>query len=590
MALTLGLAGSCGGETSAPSNPEKSPVERARILLEDGAVLPPRVEVVALSNEVAMASVDGDASSQAELTSVAAALRARLWRFDQAAADGREAIELYGAAARAAAGTALGCESDRARALLMGEMERSAGLAYREAYLGSRRQRAVGGEDEATEACLDAFDTDLARAAAFRPTAEAMALLEKEGDREVATAREMLGRDRPGALTSAMLVPSGSPPAAGPAPKPDESLVVRPDEKSVPEGPVSITSIEPYGSDKSARIVVHLSGPATFDVGTLDADLDAGKDRRIYVDIKGARTKGIARDLEIGGVVRRVRVGKRKEGARVVLDLATSLYRRIFYLPHPFRIVIDVSTRPPVTAGASAGGKRTIRRVVIDPGHGGEDSGAVGPTGLAEKDVALDIAHRVAPVLAHELKVDTLLTRDSDVFVPLDERTARANAFHADLFISIHCNASEDGEAHGVQTYVLDEARKSDRAAVMLAAAENAIRIKGKAIDAEHLDAEMGAIASRMNVGGLSTESVQLATLLQRSTMSSLSQRYPDALDGGIRRAGFFVLVGADMPAVLFETSFISHPEEESRLATADYRQKMADAIVNAVRAYREGK
>lgn len=587
-ALGLALVG-CEAETGEAPAEVETPLDRARAMLAVDAVLPPRLDVVALCDEVAVASLDAEPSARAEVTSVAAALRARLWRADQADADGREAVELYGAAARAVLGAAIGCEADRARARLLGELERSAGVSYRELYLASRRQRALGEGDEALRACTQELERDLARLVAFRPSAQAMAELEREGDREASTQRQQALRADPSAAVPPAPAPTISA-SAEVAARLDEDVIVSPDAARIPEGPVQLTSVEPYGSEKSARVVIHLTGPAAFQVGTLDADADAGKDRRIYLDIKNAKVKPGLRELEVGGAVRRVRVGKREGGARVVLDLSTSLYRRIFYLPEPFRIVVDVSTRPPVRAQATPGGARTVRRVALDPGHGGEDGGALGPTGLAEKDVALDIAHRVAPVLAHELKIETLLTRDRDVFVPLDERTARANAFHADLFVSIHCNATEDGEAHGVQTYVLDEARESDKAAMRLAAAENSIRIKGKPIDLARLDQETATIVSGMGSSALTTESIQFATLLQRSAMASLSERYPDTLDGGIRRAGFFVLVGADMPAVLFETSFISNSQEESRLSTADYRQKMADAIVNAIRAYREGK
>ncbi|HEX7602560.1 MAG TPA: N-acetylmuramoyl-L-alanine amidase, partial [Polyangiaceae bacterium] len=268
-----------------------------------------------------------------------------------------------------------------------------------------------------------------------------------------------------------------------------------------------------------------------------------------------------------------------------------ALYRRIFYLPDPFRIVIDVSTRPPMRAETpSATGGREVRRVVIDAGHGGNDTGATGPTGLREKDVTLDIAHRIAPVLAHELKIESLLTRDADAYVPLDGRTARANAFHADLFVSIHCNASENGQARGVQTFHLDQVRDPEGAATRLAARENAARGKaGDPVDAAGVD-QVNAVLSSLNVADMVARSHHVAELVQRSALASLASRYPDTKDQGVKSAGFFVLVGADMPAVLFETSFISNPEDEVRLGTADYRQKMADAIVNAIRAYRDGK
>jgi N-acetylmuramoyl-L-alanine amidase len=283
-------------------------------------------------------------------------------------------------------------------------------------------------------------------------------------------------------------------------------------------------------------------------------------------------------------------VGKREEGLRVVLDLREQLHHRVFYLPEPFRVVIDLSSRPPAADPRTADGKRVVRRVAIDPGHGGADGGAVGPTGLREKDVALDVAHRVAPLLAHELKIETLLTRDGDVYVPLEERTARANAFHADLFVSIHCNASENGDARGVETFVLDPFREAGRASARLVALENGL-LRGKTPpDPAKLDAQMDAALASLSIGDNGARSRLFGELLQRSTMASMAKRYDGTRDHGVKTAAFYVLAGAEMPAVLFETSFISNPDDEARLATADYRQKLADSIVNAVRAYRDGK
>lgn len=207
------------------------------------------------------------------------------------------------------------------------------------------------------------------------------------------------------------------------------------------------------------------------------------------------------------------------------------------------------------------------------------DPGAVGPNGLQEKDVALDIAHRAAPLLAREVGVSTLLTRDVDVFVPLDERAARANAFHADLFVSIHLNSSEDSGSRGVMTFVLDSSR--DSAASKIAARENA--------STEAAAAELANSLSRIESSERRAASETFANLLQRAAGASLRGKYDDIADHGVRRAGFYVLAGAAMPAVLFEGSFISNPIEARRLNHDDYRQRLADSIVNAVRAYREG-
>jgi N-acetylmuramoyl-L-alanine amidase len=347
---------------------------------------------------------------------------------------------------------------------------------------------------------------------------------------------------------------------------------VVPSSVPIATGPVKVTRIERYGAKDAARVVVHLSAPAQFEVTTLAAV--PGAPPRIVVDLPNVTYEG-ERAFPVGGLVERLRIGAESKRTRVVLDLASPGYRRAFYLPEPFRLVIDVARTAP-TGGAT----RSVRRVVLDPGHGGHDPGAAGPSGLKEKDVTLDIAHRAAPLLARELGVSTLLTRDGDVFVALDERTARANAFGADLLISIHCNASDDGGGHGVMTFVLDESR--DSMAARVAARENAASTQA--------GSELAAALSQFLDRGTLARSEHFAGLLQRSTITSLGKRYPDVPDLGVRRAGFYVLAGAGMPAVLFESSFISNARGEVRLNTADYRDKLADGIVNAVRAYQAGK
>jgi N-acetylmuramoyl-L-alanine amidase len=164
--------------------------------------------------------------------------------------------------------------------------------------------------------------------------------------------------------------------------------------------------------------------------------------------------------------------------------------------------------------------------------------------------------------------------------VSLEERAARANQLGADLFVSIHCNAAEGHGRHGVETYVLDTTR--DEIAQRVAARENATSTAATA--------ELGSILASMRLADQATRSTRLAELLQKSAMASLKPTYADAFDGGVHYAGFYVLVGARMPAVLFETSYISNPTEEQRLASADYKERLADAIANAVRAYREGR
>ncbi len=610
LALALVLAG-CGndrpGDATAAAGVSED-VTRATALLEPAAQLPPRAEIVALADTLAIASSRrGKTAEGASLARLAADLRARLWRIDQVAADAREAVELYAAAAQAAGGSPEGCEADRRRALLAGDLARDAAAGYRELYLASRRQAAAlaglasapapSGAPAAQppSACLAQIDLALARAVAYRPSIVALRALEREGN----AAADAASRDVHGRPASIAIPP---PPSSAPSAAPTASaasapsgvpkdVVVSPKEDAVGKGPVKVLSIERFGNEKGARVVINLSAPTTFNVGTLGADESKGKDARVFVDLARATSKGVQKEIEVGGAVRRVRVGAQTDGTRVVLDLAAALYRRVFYLPDPFRVVIDVSTRPPVRdESPGKGGRRALARVALDAGHGGVDDGAVGPTGLREKDVTLDIAHRIAPLLAHELKIETLLTRDSDAYVPLELRTARANAFHADLFVSIHCNASENGLARGVQTFVFDSGKDPEASVARLAARENAPRGGTAALDPKALDEAMATIFSNLGGADMAAKSRHVADLLHRSALASLAPRYPDTKDQGIKTAGFYVLVGADMPAVLFETSFISNPEDESRLSTADYRQKLADAVVNAIRAYRDGK
>jgi N-acetylmuramoyl-L-alanine amidase len=295
------------------------------------------------------------------------------------------------------------------------------------------------------------------------------------------------------------------------------------------------------------------------------------------VDIDGAELSE-PMNYTVGGLVQRVRVGKQAGGSRLVLDLEETSERRIFYMPEPFRLVIDVA-RGVSTGLSNAKGMRVLERVVIDPGHGGHDPGAVGPRGLREKDVTLDIAHRAAPLIARELGLSTLLTRDVDAYVSLDERTARANAFRADLFISIHCNAAEQTGSDGVVTFILDTS--TDAAASRVAAIENSASTAA----AKELASSLGPTQDE----GVLARSLHFAELLQRSTVASLSKDYGMIPNQGVRRAGFYVLAGAHMPAVLYEVSFISNPDGEVRLNSSDYRQRLADSVVNAVRAFRDG-
>ncbi|HEY6558223.1 MAG TPA: N-acetylmuramoyl-L-alanine amidase [Polyangiaceae bacterium] len=536
------LAWSC-----AQKDPGPVPTADAATAFDERGALPSRVEVVARADELAVQGERAGGDEGARLTRRAADLRSRIWRLERRETDAREGVELYRAASRALWPGA--CEAALDALLLEGELLGDASETFRGVYVLRR------GSPEPR--CAARSEAVLQSLAAWKPLPDVLAELERKATPDA-------GRARAPSHPSARLDPSGS-------------VVVPVLSQRDSRAPARITKIERYGSRDAARVVVFVTHPTLFEVGALEADATRGP--RLFVDIERASYEG-AESFEVGGIVQQVRLGKQKRGTRVVLDLESTAYRKVFYLPEPFRLVIDVSKEPPPDEKTGRGQPLVVRRIVLDPGHGGHDPGATGPGGLREKDVTLDVAHRAAPLLARELGIVTLLTRDGDEFVPLDERAARANAFHADLFVSVHCNASEDGRAGGVMTFVLDESR--DALAARIAARENAASPAAAAELA-------GAMSRVVDVGGRA-RSLHFAELLQRATMASLAGHYPGVPDQGIRRAGFYVLAGARMPSVLFETSFISNPASELRLNTGDYRQRLADGIVNAVRAYREGR
>jgi N-acetylmuramoyl-L-alanine amidase len=548
-----------GGHPAAPGDggrpaPGPTPLERTvEHLLDPVTVLPARVEVVAVADQLALYAEKEAGVDRGRLLRLAADLRARSWRVGHAEADAREALELYAAVLRADSPPSPddACRAALGHAEIASELARDPALYWKEAYVSSK---VVASPD-----CAATFSGILRSVGAYRPSSEVVEQLDTEAERR----RGVLAQAR--AAQSGRLVSSD-----------ETSLVITPTIGGA-AGRAKILSIAPYTSTDRARIVITLNAPAKFDVGALAAGPTAGP--RLFIDLDHA-TPPPRPEIAASGLVERIRIARRRDGARIAIDLAEPAYRRVFFLPEPFRIIVDIATHPPEREVSAAGAPRRVERIALDPGHGGSDPGATGPSGLREKDVTLDIAHRAAPILSRELGILTLLTRDDDRAVLLDERTARANAFHADVFVSIHCNASESALARGAMTFVLDPTR--DESAARIAARENATSMAAVP--------QVGTIASDLRLSYLGARSTRLAELLERSTMASLSERFRDVPDQGIKTAGFFVLVGAEMPGVLFETSFISNPSEEKLLATAEYRQKLADAIVNAIRAYRDGR
>jgi N-acetylmuramoyl-L-alanine amidase len=220
-----------------------------------------------------------------------------------------------------------------------------------------------------------------------------------------------------------------------------------------------------------------------------------------------------------------------------------------------------------------------IGRIVIDPGHGGHDTGTIGPTGLMEKDLCLDVALRLGKIIEQRLPgADVVYTRSDDSFIPLEERTRIANGAKADLFISIHANSSRDRAARGIETYYLN--LKGSAEAMEVAARENASSQEG----VHDLQDLVMKIARTEKID----ESKELAEDVQDSLSRRIQKTSRPVKNRGVRKAPFVVLIGADMPSILTEISFLSNPADEKLLKQPEQRQKVAEGLYQGVASYLE--
>jgi N-acetylmuramoyl-L-alanine amidase len=247
--------------------------------------------------------------------------------------------------------------------------------------------------------------------------------------------------------------------------------------------------------------------------------------------------------------------------------------------------------RPPATvfpdvreASPTASGDRSliralglkIGRIVIDPGHGGHDTGTIGPNGLEEKDLVLDVGRRLGRLLQSRLGADVVFTRKDDTFIPLETRTSIANQEQADLFVSIHANSSRDPGARGVETYYLNFTSSPE--ALDVAARENAASDKSVY--------ELQDLVKKIALKEKIEESHEFASNVQRALHSGLAAKSPGIRDRGVKKAPFIVLIGANMPSILAEISFVSNPGDERRLQTSDYRQRIAESLYRGISRY----
>jgi N-acetylmuramoyl-L-alanine amidase len=220
-----------------------------------------------------------------------------------------------------------------------------------------------------------------------------------------------------------------------------------------------------------------------------------------------------------------------------------------------------------------------IGKIVIDPGHGGHDTGTIGPHGLLEKDLVLDVSKRLGKLLEARLGAEVVFTRHDDTFIPLETRTSIANQEQADLFVSVHANSSHDPDARGVETYYLNFTSSPE--ALEVAARENAA--SDKSIH------ELQDLVKKIALKEKIEESREFASDIQQSLHSGLAAKSPGIRDRGVKKAPFVVLIGANMPSILAEISFISNPGDEKRLRGPDYRQRIAESLYRGISRYVNG-
>lgn len=220
-----------------------------------------------------------------------------------------------------------------------------------------------------------------------------------------------------------------------------------------------------------------------------------------------------------------------------------------------------------------------IGRIVVDAGHGGHDTGTIGPNGLLEKDLVLDVALRLGKLLEQKLGAEVVYTRHDDTFIPLETRTAIANQNQADLFISIHANSSSDPSARGVETYYLNFTSSPE--ALEVAARENSV--------SETSVHDLQDLVKKIALKDKIDESREFAANVQKALHAGEASKNPGVKDRGVKKAPFIVLIGANMPSILAEISFVSNPTDERKLRTPEYRQRIAESLYRGVSRYAQG-
>jgi N-acetylmuramoyl-L-alanine amidase len=420
------------------------------------------------------------------------------------------------------------------------------------------------------------------------------------------------------------------------APKPVEIA------DAVPAGVVTVRGISRTALPDGVRVSIEMDRELLFRQEQLD------NPRRVFFDLRGAHLSPGLRDKTLSfsdDIVREIRLGRHPQNTtRVVMDTEGVDSYSVFTLYNPYRVIVDFRRKglaaapplvagPPVTAAvpttgfvraepkpvpppppapaavtappltplpsrgvtpgltaptvplANSNGQFSlarqlglgVSRIVLDPGHGGHDPGVSG-NGISESELVLDVSLRLKKLLENQPGMEVVMTRDSDVFIPLEQRTAMANREGADLFLSIHANASRNLKARGVETYFLNFAANPEAEAV--AARENSA--SGQTMH------RLPDIVRAITLNNKIDESRDFADTVQKAMVRTLSTRNRELLDRGVKQAPFVVLIGAGMPSVLAEISFVSNKQEGVLLKTAPYRQQIAEALFDAIVKYQK--
>ena len=352
---------------------------------------------------------------------------------------------------------------------------------------------------------------------------------------------------------------------------------------SLPDKRVEIHSIRHFTHPSYTRVVIDVGELREYSYNRLKSP------DRIYVDIYQAKLNPILYEKIIlvqNDHLSQIRVAQKTSSTvRIVADMNLDISSfRVWHLPDPFRIIIDIHPSKFYRPSQPTSKKLSIirqlglgvQRVVIDPGHGGKDPGCVGKNGTLEKDVVLAVS-RLLKTLLEKDGLEVILTRGSDIFLPVENRTVIANQKQADLFISIHANATRNRKLSGVETFYLNFSQ--DPSVIATAARENATSTKNIS--------KMKDIIEKIIQNTKIPESKELAKDIQNNLVSSLSKKYSNINSLGVKGGPFWVLIGAEVPSVLVEISFLSNPTEEKRLQSTQSRQRIAQGIYEGIMAYK---